>query len=351
MFAELPEFKAWILRSVPGTPFEKSKFKQSNTELDVRIVGMVRGKPDDELFIADVENRAVRSFNVTAAPTDVPSETPEKLPVYKLNLHLVYRMCEGENLKDIAYSSENDTLLVVSSDPNKQLITIRSFARTPSEWRQCCSHTMKSKAQENRCTLRALSDGRLVFGVWGAILVPADSRSRSQQPTKTTRQEAAAACHKESKLGDELQVLTLTRDNSRKIQEKTCIKLPASHSGFDAKLVGNRGEMWVAAALWFDAVALFRVVGDRVEELFRFKCECPQLPLFYGDNLLVCRWPSLTPSTSADVLELSITEGQIKLLRTLSDLTNYWWTAWCVVPNGLAAYGYETGKLTLYSNF
>ena len=209
---------------------------------------------------------------------------------------------------------------------------------------------MKSKAQENRCTLRALSDGRLVFGVWGAILVPADSRSRSQQPTKTTRQEAAAACHKESKLGDELQVLTLTRDNSRKIQEKTCIKLPAAHSGFDAKLVGNTGEMWVAVALWIDAVALFRVVGENAQEISRFKCEYAQMPLFLRDceYLLVCRWPDSISGTLPEVRELSISGGRIASHRKLGDIYNSWFTTWCTVPQGVVAWGFDPG-LNLYS--
>ena len=107
-----------------------------------------------ELFLADSENSVVRSINLPADPVD---GTPE--------LHLLYRMPEGENLKDIAYFSQTDTLLVVSGAPNSPLFTIRSLARPASDWRQCCSHTVKRKAQENRCTLRALSDGRLVFGV------------------------------------------------------------------------------------------------------------------------------------------------------------------------------------------
>ena len=313
----------------------------------VGIAGGRDGNPGNagELFIADYENRVVRSINLFFDAT-----------VEQLNLQSVYRIPKGENLKDIAYFPKTDTLLVVSSAPNAPLFTIRALARpasaSGSDWRQCCSHTVKCKAQENRCTLRALSDGRLVFGVWGAILVPADSRSRSHLPTQTTQtgKEAAAACHKESKL-DVLQVLSLTPDYSRKIQEKTCINLPAPHSGFDAKLVGTIGEMWVAAALWFDTVALFLVVGENAQEILRFKCEYAQMPLFLRDceYLLVCRWPDSTSGTHPEVHELSVSGGRIASHRKLGDINNSWFTTWCTVPQGIVAWGFDPG-LNLYSH-
>ena len=148
---------------------------------------------------------------------------------------------------------------------------------------------------------------RLVFGVWGV-----------------------------DKLGNMFRILSLSQDNSRQIKTKNCVKLPAAHSGFDTKLF--KGELWVAAALWPDTIALFGVVGDRAEEpLPRFHYEYPQLPLFFGDNLLVCGWPTPTISTPCDVQELSITESRIELRRTLSHFKNYWLTSWCTVPSGLAA--------------
>ena len=95
---------------------------------------------------------------------------------------------------------------------------------------------------------------------------------------------ASAACNM-------LYIFSLSQDSSRTIKTKNCVKLTAAHSGFDAKL--TKGELWVAAALWPDTTALFRVVGDRAEEpLPPFLYEYPQLPHFFGDNLLVCRWPA-----------------------------------------------------------
>ena len=299
----------------------------------MNLTGLAGGQSARELFVADSENRVVRSINISAASKD-------------LELHQVYRLPKGENLKDIAYSSQSDTLLVVSSAPHTHHFTLRSLTRPTGnfDWIQRYSIDIKSRALDNRCTLRTLSDGRLVFGVWGAILEPAGSTSRSQLPTQTV----AVSCHKENKLGDVLKVLTL--DESRKIQEKYCAELPAPHSGFDAKLTGNKDEILVAAALWFDTVALYRVVEERVDRLASVTYEYAQMPLFYRENLLLCRWPDSTSDTATrpEVLELSVSGDRIELIRKLGDIKLFWFTTWCTVPEGVVAWGFEPG-LNLYS--
>ena len=342
LFAEVKA--CWELRSIPNNPL---KFKATEDEPDPRIMGMAGGQTSaGELFIADSENRAVRSIKLDSDPA-----------ADKLELQCVYQMPEGESLKDIAYWPQTDTLLVVLGAFHAKhfYFTIRSLARPASGsgscWGVCHSKILdnvKSKpCQGNRCTLRALSDGRLVFGVWGAVQLPPGARET--RPT----QALATYCQTVENPGDVLQVLTLNPDNSRKILAKTCVKLPAPHSGFDAKIVGNGSELLlVAAALWFDTVALFRVDGESAKELYRFPSESPQLPFFYGDagdKLLVSQWPASTSSTLPDVQELSITGDRIELLRTLNHINNYWWTAWCIVPAGLAVWAYETGQLTVYS--
>ena len=326
-------------RRIPGVSL---KLKD---EHDVHLAGMAAGQSAaGELFLADSENRAVRSIKLTADPA-----------ANKLDLKLVYRMPEGENLKDIAYSQKTDTLLVISGALHAEHFTIRSLARPDSAyvWRECppcyTVNNVKSKTvQDNRCTLRALSDGRLVFGVWGAVQLPPDAKKSIR---KLPTQALATSCQTVENPGDVLQVLTL--DNSRKIQAKTIVRLPAPHSGFDAKIivVGNASDLLVAAALWFDSVALFRMDGDSAQELYRFAGN-PQLPLFFGDagdKLLVSHWPASTSSTPPGVQELSITGGRIELLRALNHINNYWWTTWCIVPAGIAVWSFDTGQLTVYS--
>ena len=123
--------------------------------------------------------------------------------------------------------------------------------------------------------------------------------------------------------------------------------MPAPHSGFDAKSTGNKDEIWVAAALWFDTVALFRVVGEGVNRLSSFTCEYAQMPLFYRENLLLCRWPDGT-ANRPEVLELNVFGDRIGPIRKLGDIKLFWFTTWCTVPEGVVAWGFEPG-LNLYS--
>ena len=260
---------------------------------------MSAGVAADELFLADSKNRVVRVFDVRTGQLDARD---------------VYRCPAEEKMWTVAYSAKTDTLCVITSSGEKKHI-VRSFGRTNSEWRECRRLDVDGYDSVNECCVSALSDGRLVFGVM---------RSSA-----------------------ELRVLAV--DDSRAVTMSARIRLPAAHRGFDAQLAG--GETRLAVALEAEgAVVLFRVAGDRAEELARCAgaLELAYSPLFCGDSLLV-RGRNASGSEYA-VYAFGSGGGRLERRRELlTGISSGWVVCWLVVNDALVAWELEDDTLTTYS--
>ena len=259
---------------------------------------MSAGVAADELFLADYANRVVRVFGVRTGPLDARD---------------VYCCPAEENMMNVAYSAKTDTLCVITASEVKKHI-VRSFGRTNSEWRECRRLDIDGYDSGERCCVSALSDGRLVFGVM---------RSSA-----------------------ELRVLAV--DDSRAVTISARIRLPAEHVGFDAQLAGGETRLAVALGTGAEAaVALFRVAGDRAEELARCALAGAWRPLFCGDSLLVCGRTANGSSMSGYALGKAGWRLE-RRCELLTDIGNRWF-CWCVVNDALVAWDGQSATLTTYS--
>ena len=239
----------------------------------------------------------------------------------QLDARDVYRCPAKETTMCVAYFTHTDTLCVITSGVPKHIV--RSFGRTNSEWRECLRLDVDGYGTTNTnvCCVSALSDGSLVFGVMNS--------------------------------SEELRVLAV--DSTHAIQESARIRLPASHRGFDAQLAG--GETRLAVVLCTlrvspdaeeRAVALFRVEGNRAEELARCPLREAWRPLFCGDSLLV--FGRTADDKSWAVHEFDSRGGRFEPRRVLFSGTDFSFPyGWCVVNGALAALGLENETLTTYS--
>ena len=255
---------------------------------------MCAGASANELFLADSTN-VLRIFDVRTGQLDARD---------------VYRCAAGESLTGVAYSAHTDTLFVATY--GKKTHTVRSFARTNAEWRE--SHRLDLSADRySLVSLRALSDGSLVFGV-----------------------EYVSA---------ELQMLAV--DDSRAMQTRARIQLPGEHWGFDAQLAAGETRLAVALISPEWVVALFRVAGDRAEELARCPLFCLMPPLFCRDSLLAI----VSTGSDGEVHEFGTGGGRLEPRRVLlSGLKDFIGVRWCVVNDSLlAAWNVEQHTLTTYS--
>ena len=282
------------------------RLRRPNETRKCNFCGMCAGASANELFLADFANGVLRILDVRTGQLD------------ELDVH---RCAAGESLTGVAFSAHTDTLFVATLGNDTH--TVRSFARTNAEWREC--HRLDLSANpRHRVSLRALSDGSLVIGVqWFSFFV------------------SSAV----------LQMLAV--DDSRAMQTRARIRLPAALFGFDAQLAA--GETRLALALYkpAKAVALFRVVGDRAEELARCPLECLTRPLFCRDSLLALVSTGSGWTASHVVQELCTEGGRLESRRVLlSGLKNSSDVCWCVVNDSLlASWGLEddTPTLNLYN--
>lgn len=275
-------------------------------ETEVQFYGMSAGAKANEMFLADWKNRVVRLFNMSTG---------------KLNVLDEYQCPEKETMYNVAYIAHTDTLLIATSGVKGHIF--RSFSRADrnSEWHQCHSFYIEGNNTTKICSLSALSEigktmseTRLVFGVWG--------------------------------ISTELRVLAV--DYLHTIQARTPIQLPGVHYGFDAKLVGDETRLAVALCTPEYAVALFRIAGDRAEELAKCRLREAWRPLFYGHSLLV--YVRNADGTRCMVQEFDTGGEGLKPRRELlSGLTYSHDVCWCVLNGTLVAWNAEPKTLTTYS--
>ena len=255
---------------------------------------MCAGASANELFLADFANGVLRRFDVLTGQLDARD---------------VYRCAAGERPTGVAYSAHTDTLFVATLGINTN--TVRSFARTNAEWREC--HRLDLSAfPYDRVSLRAMSDGSLVFGL-------------------------------QHYLSAELQMLAV--DDSRTMQTRAPIRLPSEQWGFDAQLAAGETRLAVALRTPERVVALFRVAGDRAEELARCPLERSRRPLFCRDSLLAL----VSTGSGGVVQEFGTGGGRLEPRRVLlSGLNDSIDVCWCVVNDSLlAAWHLESGTPTL----
>ena len=264
---------------------------------------MSAGAAEHELFLADDSNKVVRVFNVRSGQLDARD---------------VYRCPAVQDPDGVAYCAHTDTFFIATCGGQRHKII--SFARenSESEWREC-NHIEFSEYQPYLVSLRALSDGSLVFSV------------RDYEK--------------------ELRVLQV--DNARAIQPRARVKLPGTHCGVDAKLFGD--EMWLAVAIRSPnaAVALFRLDGKTTrgaKELSRCAVESAFEPLFCGDNVLV--YGRTADNAGWEVHEFGTVVGRLEPRRVILNVPDpqyFHARTLCLGNNELVAWNFEHLTLTVYS--
>ena len=276
------------------------------------------GGSEDDLFLADLANEVVRSFDVRSG---------------RLGARDVFRCPVGEYVESVAYSARTDTLCICTWRAVKSKQIIRSFALTTTDSEPAWSEfpPFEVPTELHWGALRALSDGRLVLG----------SRYGS----------------------DGLRVLQVKRvGSSRAIEQDLFFALNFAHNGFDVQLV--KGELLLAVA--FEAkeneaegktVGLFHLneATKQVKQLAVCPLRAPWMPLFCGNSLLV--YARTADAGGWAVHELGIGDERLEWRRVIFDCrdppdTDRWFERpeWCVAHDALVAWNLQHEELTIHQS-
>ena len=273
----------------------RAAFRRPN-ERDVEFWGLCGGAAAHELFLADYLHR-VRAFDVRTG---------------RLDARDAYTPPNGEEVNDVAYSAESDSLFVATEHSDLSGFIVRSLARrTDGKWSERYRMQLAPEGYSKIC-LRVLRDGTLLFSQWGT--------------------DGIHVCRAHS---------------DRSLQHCARVALPATHRGFDAQLAGN--ERRLAAALSDGSVALFRVDTEpaALVQLSRVMLAGARNALFCGDTLLV------GVATDFDVREavsFTTTDGRLQRYRQLNprdDRLNISLGSWCFMEGTLFAWDFNSEKLLL----
>lgn len=276
--------------------FSTNRISRSN-EKRVDLVGLTEGE-DKVLIFADSSNQVVRSFNLRSG---------------KLATNDVYRCLSGENVEDVVYGESFRSLFIAASTQNPCcycIITLAYF--NDRKWQECSRRFEVPRPPDNRCTLRALSNGNLVFGEWNS---------------------------------DILYLLNL--NSSRQIKLDSSVRLSHAHSAFDVKLSGR--EIWAAAVHEKeDLVVLYRIEKDRAVVLSKYFCQSPRHLLFCGNCLLVCQ--KMAQCTKLEVQLLEFVDARLMpRSQLLTGISENWLGSWAVHNTELITWNFTDGLLDIYS--
>lgn len=219
----------------------------------------------------------------------------------------VYVAGSEEEISDVAYSAESDSLFVASKHKAKPIAIVRSFARiNNSEWSER-NQTQFERKGSRWIHVKILRDGTLIYGQSGTAFI---------------------------------HVCRVHADRS--IQNCKSFATPTKHNGFDTQLVDK--DKRLAVAFENGSVAIFRMSEERIAYL-------PPLitlvgarhPLYLWDSLLVGK--KTKAGFYAQEAILFSTSGSRQLI-TLNDKLDI--ETWCSVHNHLFVSNFKSRELLIY---
>lgn len=269
-------------------------------EMDEHIVGICGGPDEGVLFIADSINGAVRSLNVHTA---------------ELSSGDLYRCRDGEEICDVAYCTEWNTLFIAIK--HLEQLVLLSFVRTNGVLIEC--HRLSTKVRvTSSIIIRFLPNGTLFC---------------SQILSDT--------------------VIVYNVDEERYMERIGSLTFPKMHWGFDVQFVGE--ETRLVAALYDKSVALFRMEEDKCAlKLTQLRSipllRKPQFPLFCNDALLVQK--EAEDGNSHKVVVIPMTDGswrsqRYRVLHTFDG--QFCSKAWCYIHGTLVAHIPQNQELQLFT--
>ena len=279
-------------------------------EMDDHTVGICGGHNENNLFFVDSKNGAVRSLNVHTA---------------QLSSDDIYRCQDGEEICDVAFCAEWDTLLIAIKHLEKLVLLL--FVCNNGKW----------------IGIDRLSTGVRVTSSVIIRFLPDGTLFCSQILSDT--------------------VLVYYVDAERWMDCIGSLTLPKRHWGFDVQLVGE--EIRLVAAFCDNSVAVLRVEEKEEDEEEGKEEECtlkltlihsiqlhrqPRYPLFCGDALLVQM--EADDSNSHKVVAIPVTEDslQCQRKRVLHTFDGQFCSkVWCYVHGTLVVHIPQNKTLQLFT--
>ena len=132
-----------------------------------------------------------------------------------------------------------------------------------------------------------------------------------------------------------------------RIAHENCIRVPEDQKYicFSATC-GSGGDTHVAMSYEDESVRVFRLVGDRLDEMARIRLEKPELLLWVASRLLV-EAPSREYS---GVVELELRGTQLeRRAELIAGTHNFTVDRWCAMDDGLLVYNHNSKELLHYS--
>ena len=272
---------------------QKELSRAGENAADIR--GLSYNSTRDELFFADYSNKAVRAMHLQDG-------TPQLQDVYGGSAHDT-----SPWPLSVCHLSDTDTLLVCSSEANFEKHWLVALSRSGNEWRE--THRLQTEGTGWQCC--ELSDLRALVGGW------------------------ENSTH-----------LELFRVQSGPRVELLHRILVAEEFRWFSATCGS--DTLVAMSYVKDqSVRVYRLRGDRLEELARTQLKGPLRLLWLADRLLVSEWYEVTKSNAVAELVLSGTrlERRRKLIASSTRVNIRRWTA---VNNGLAIFEWNKKELLHY---
>ena len=282
------------------------------------LIGMAAGRSADELFLVDSANNVVRAFNTSTGQLAERDVYPGSVA--------------SGFVESVAYSALTDTLFTCTwrAEVVHTVHRVCWFARINAKWHQRGYLRLRAMGKG---VLRALSDGRLVFG--------GEFKS------------------------DRVHVLELDSNSPPRLKKRTRILFESKqqHNGFDARLAPAGGEIWLAVAQSTESEGLVILFsGNSAKELDRRKLQAPWMPLFYGDSLFVYTrtvGSNVCDGYDWEVHQLSIKSGRfgesLVIVKGCDPQTvrKVFAPEWCVANDAqqLVAWNLEHDKLMILYEF
>ena len=276
-----------LVRRIAGKELSRAGEKAAD------IIGLSYNAKRNELFFADLENKAVRAMHLQDG-------TPQLQDVYRGSAHDTSPI-----LFSVCHLSDTDTLLVCSCEiyDGKQADWLVALSRDGNEWREM--HRLQTEEKGQQCC--ALSDSRVLVG------------------------------------GLNSTVLELFRVQSGpRVERLHRIRMTEAFRYFSATC---GSDTLVAMSYEKDqSVRVYRLRGDRLEELASTQLMKPWKLLWLADRLLVGEWDAETKSYA--VAEWALSGTRLERRRELIDSSAHVWIDRCTaVNNGLAIFDWKNKDL------
>ena len=262
------------------------------------ISGMSYNSAQDELFLADWNNKVVRVMRLCDKAGDLCD---------------VYRAPHDTepNIYSVCHMSDSDTLLVCSREygpDRKKANWLVALSHNGSEWRE--AHSVQTDGS-GRISC-ALSDSRVLIG---------DSNSTYMELFRVESGPRIAFLHL-------IHVLEKYYEFSATCGSDTLVAMTNPYID--------------------KSVRVHRLRGDRLEELARIQLKSPNYLLWLADRLLVDDFDR--EKQSHTVIELEVSDTRLERRRELiATSDNIQVHRFCAVNDGLAIFDYKSKDILHYS--